>query len=399
MLNLKVEELHGNAALTALRTEWQELYRAAEAVPFLSWEWLATWQEQLGAGREPLLLCVRDGQRLIGLLPLTVEERRLTNWFGKFRRIAFMGEAFAGTDYLDVLALPAQREAICRAAFEYLFNHVQFELLELEGMAADSPNLPLLEQMLAQRFGQRARFTLRRTTQYTCPQVELNSDWETLLANTRRGDNFKQKLRRMRQRHAFEYRVVTALAEVEAAFERYYQLHEKRWQQHGGSDATGHPRLREFQAAAVERLAETGLVRFEEIWLDGVCCASNYALDDGQNFYFYSAGYDQTHRNLSPGLVLTGLSIENAIQRGLKRFDFLRGDEGYKFDWSNAARETLTITLARRTVAATLHLARQQAWERVRDVIKTALPAPVAATLRNWLRLARRQQSFAPDNV
>ncbi len=399
MLNLKVEELHGSAALLALRNEWQALYREAEAAPFLSWEWLATWHEQLGAGREPLLLCVRDGQRLVGLLALTVEVRRLTPWFGKLRRVAFMGEAFAGTDYLDVLALPAQREAICRAAFEHLFKHVAFELLELEGMAADSPNLPVLEQMLAQHFGNRARFALRRATQYTCPQVALDSTWEALLASTRRGDNFKQKLRRMRQRHAFEYRVVTEPAAVAAAFERYYQLHENRWQQHGGSDATGHPRLREFQAAAVQRLAATGLVRFEEIWLDGVCCASNYALDDGQNFYFYSAGYDQTQRNLSPGLVLTGLSIESAIQRGLKRFDFLRGDEAYKFDWSNAARETLTLTLARRTVAATLHLAQQQAWERLRDVVKASLPAPVAAALRNWLRLARRQQNFDPSNI
>ncbi len=391
MPELKVEVVRGNEALVNLRAEWQALYRQSEVSPFLAWEWMSAWQEWLGRGRTPLLLCARVGQQLVGLLPLTLEERRVGSGLGKVRRLAFLGEAFAGADYLDVLALPAWRAEVTAAVFTHLFQHLSFDLLELEGLAADSATLAYLSRP-SNRVD---KFSYRQRPLYTCPQIELDADWPTLLEQSRRGGNFKQKQRRIRQRYGYEHRVVTQPDEVVAAFERYYNLHETRWLAHGGSDATGHARLREFQLAAVRRLAEAGLVRFEELWSDGACRASNYGLDDGHNFYFYSAGYDLTWRNLSPGLVLTGLTIESAIRRGLKRFDFLRGDESYKFDWATSMRETVVVKLARPNLAALLLQTREQAWNKLRVTAKSALPAPLAGVLRNWMRASRRQQKLA----
>lgn len=391
MAELSIEEIRGGAALASLRAEWQTLFRQADAAPFMTWEWLSAWQEWLGGGRTPLLLCARAGRRLVGLLPLTLEERRGGSGLGKMRSVAFLGEAFAGADYLDLLSLPALRAEVTAAIFTHLFQHVSFDLLELEGLVAGSMTLT----HLSQHYSRAAKFSYRHAPHYTCPQIELNADWPTLLAQSRRGTNFKQKLRRIGQRYGYEHRVITAPAEVATAFERYYKLHETRWLAHGGSDATGHARLRGFQLAAVRRLAEAGLVRFEELWSDGACRASNYALDDGRNYYFYSAGYDLTWRAHSPGLVLLGLSIESAIARGLKHFDFLRGDEDYKFDWATSARATVAVKIARRNLAALLLQTRERAWAGLRATAKTALPAPVAKTLRNWLRASRRQQSLA----
>jgi CelD/BcsL family acetyltransferase involved in cellulose biosynthesis len=324
-------------------------------------------------------------------LPLTLEERGVGSGLGKVRRVAFLGETFAGADYLDLLSLPALRAEVTAAIFTHLFQHVSFDLLELEGLVAGSPTLAFL----AQHYSRAAKFSYRQAPHYTCPQIALNTDWPTLLGQSRRGNNFKQKLRRIGQRYGYEHRVISEPAEVEAAFERYYKLHETRWLAHGGSDATGHARLRGFQLAAVRRLAEAGLVRFEELWSDGACRASNYGLDDGRNFYFYSAGYDLTWRHLSPGLVLMGLSIESAIGRGLKHFDFLRGDEDYKFDWATSARETVSVKIARRNLGALLLQTRERVEATLRATAKSALPAPVANILRNWVRASRRQQSLA----
>ena len=149
----------------------------------------------------------------------------------------------------------------------------------------------------------------------------------------------------------------------------------------------------------MSRLAEAGFLRFEELWLEGQCVASIYGLDDGQQFCYYNSGYDQAWKQASPGMVLLGLSIEAACERGVKRYDFLRGDESYKFDWANATRATVQVTIARRNAASTVLLAQEQLWQRCRDFVKNALPAPLAATLRNRVRVARRQQSFAPSNI
>ena len=46
----------------------------------------------------------------------------------------------------------------------------------------------------------------------------------------------------------------------------------------------------------------------------------------------YNSGYDpQAYADLSPGIVLTSYTIQDAIGRGVQVFDFLQGDEAYKY--------------------------------------------------------------------
>ena len=59
--------------------------------------------------------------------------------------------------------------------------------------------------------------------------------------------------------------------------------------------------------------------------------------------YFYNAGMDPAARDLSPGIVGTAAYLRDRIDRGDRRFDFLRGDEAYKYGWG--ARDTRLVRL------------------------------------------------------
>jgi len=48
---------------------------------------------------------------------------------------------------------------------------------------------------------------------------------------------------------------------------------------------------------------------------------------------FYNAGTNPDAYDLSPGVVLIALFMRRAIEMGKRRFDFLRGDEPYKYHW------------------------------------------------------------------
>ena len=61
--------------------------------------------------------------------------------------------------------------------------------------------------------------------------------------------------------------------------------------------------------------------------------AAGVWFDDGETLYFYNAGVDPDARDLSPGVLLVARSIEMALEAGRSRFDFLRGDESYKYGW------------------------------------------------------------------
>lgn len=386
MSQLTIEEMRGVEKIEDLRAEWQELFKASGATPFLSWEWISAWQLWLNPGRIPFLLCARIGGKLTGLLPLSVEERPLRALPVKARRLSFLGEGFGGADYLDLLVAPDCAQDVATAIFDHLARRVSFDILELDGLSANSPS----PSLLSQRFGPQTDFRYRSTPRFVCPQVELNGDWAATLKQCRRADNFKRRLRQLRTRDGFEYRVVTHPDEAEAAFERFLKLHEPHWLNRGGSEATGHESLRSFHRDVVRRLAEAGLLRFNELWIGGGCRASIYGLDDGHRYCYYNSGYDPAWKHVSPGLVLLGLSIEDAVKRGLKRYDFLRGTEDYKFDWANATSETVSVLVTRRNLAATLFLARQQTRTSVRTAVEALLPERAADLMRSWHRSRRR---------
>lgn len=72
--------------------------------------------------------------------------------------------------------------------------------------------------------------------------------------------------------------------------------------------------------------------RLETLYGDGprpAAAAIGYL--DRTGFYLYNSAYDPEFRNASPGVVLLSELIRSAIEADLKVFDFLKGDETYKF--------------------------------------------------------------------
>jgi len=47
--------------------------------------------------------------------------------------------------------------------------------------------------------------------------------------------------------------------------------------------------------------------------------------------YLYNSAYDPEYSYLSVGILSKALYIKDSIQRGKKRFDFLKGSEHYKY--------------------------------------------------------------------
>lgn len=68
---------------------------------------------------------------------------------------------------------------------------------------------------------------------------------------------------------------------------------------------------------------------------------------DTSGYYLYNSAYDPELAEGSPGVVLLGTMIEQAVEEGMPRFDFLKGDETYKFRLG-ARQRPLTDVIATR---------------------------------------------------
>jgi CelD/BcsL family acetyltransferase involved in cellulose biosynthesis len=75
---------------------------------------------------------------------------------------------------------------------------------------------------------------------------------------------------------------------------------------------------------------------------DGVPVAASFGWADDEVYYLYNSAYDRRVSG-SPGMVLLAKLIERAIVTGLSVFDFLKGEEPYKFRLGAVRRPLYTL--------------------------------------------------------
>ena len=119
---------------------------------------------------------------------------------------------------------------------------------------------------------------------------------------------------------------------VETSLDSLFRLHAMRWRrrwQPGAFPAN----LRRFHLEWVSRAQSKGWLELSVLIADNEPIGALYAMSLNGSTYYYQAGMDPSKNSMSPGTLLVATAIRRAIERGDRRFDFLRGDEAYKRRW------------------------------------------------------------------
>ncbi|MDJ0924603.1 MAG: GNAT family N-acetyltransferase [Acidimicrobiia bacterium] len=84
-----------------------------------------------------------------------------------------------------------------------------------------------------------------------------------------------------------------------------------------------------------------------DVLLDGsgLPAAAVFCFEDEHTTYLYNSAFEPELRHLSPGNVMLSLLIEKAIAEGRRTFDFLKGDERYKFRLGAKPRRLFEVTV------------------------------------------------------
>ncbi|MFU8830592.1 MAG: GNAT family N-acetyltransferase [Wenzhouxiangella sp.] len=322
------------AALTELRSEWRQLHAATSADLFLSWNWLVPWWRHLAGDRELFVMLARDDDGLLrGLLALSMETARVG--FRRIRRLRFLGDDQVGSDYLDALIEPGWNRAVNRAfAAALLARRSDWDLLELRDMDEHSTTAHELLDALGDGFDMRSDAGL------LCPVQNFDPDQPpaAFMRQTRRFENYTRRRKWLERQPGFRIEICRDEHSMQPALDNFFRLHRLRWLADDGSCGIAGGRVEAFHRDAMPGLMATGQLRLYTLWVDGSAVASVYALIHGQTFYYYQAGMDPAWRSHSVGLVLIGETFADAIRCGLTRYDFLRGEEAYKFDWVSGSR-------------------------------------------------------------
>ncbi len=319
------------SGFTALADEWNDLLkRSVSDTIFLTWEWQSTWWTHLGEG-DLFLIAVRDDDgRLIGLAPLYRAESE-----GGEQRLMVVG-CVEISDYLDIIAARSHEETVYSALLDFL-GHVDgpdWDVAILCNIPGDSPTRRLLQSMAEER-GYEARVIV----QDVCPIISLPTTWDEYLASLdkKQRHEVRRKIRKAKREAQVHWYIVSPdYHDLEAEVEAFIDLHQKS---SADKDDFMSEQMKGFFRAVCRILAQRGWLQLSFLEINGEKAASILAFDYRDEILIYNSGYDpQRYAHLSPGIVLLAYCIEHAIQLGRARFDFLRGDETYKFRFG--AQET-----------------------------------------------------------
>ena len=261
----------------------------------------------------------------------------------------FFGASYHA-DYATVLAAPARLNPVCEAVVTWLAAQDQsrWDVVDLRRLRAGDPAVDALAKAL-EWAAPAACWSVTREQEDVCPIVTLvpGTDYEGYLA-TLGGKERHEIRRKVRRAEAAGEVTLERSANPIDDLDAFVELHQKRWGAEGLFPPTdGGAASRRFFAGLFEDCAPSGLVDLSFLTVGGRRIAAGVTFDAGDAVYYYNAGVDPEARELSPGVVLCGRYLEAAIALGRGRFDFLRGNEGYKYEWG-AVDEPIERILVRR---------------------------------------------------
>lgn len=373
---LETDVVRDEAGFVALRGAWDTLLEDSRASVFSSWQWLHPWM-RLPGERWPFLLCARERTRgLVGLLPLCLQTRRAYGL--RYRRLGLMGDERVGSDHLGaLLRRDLEREALTSLAEGLLLHQEEWDVLELLDVDADTPGLHALLEHL-----RRAGLGVSVEERCECPfePFEPGLTFERFLARTQRAENYLRRRRWLERQPGYRLERTESGEEVQRALSTFFRLHARRW---GGQSQLNTPEVEAFHREAAAALAERGGLRLYTLWVGETAVASVYALRHGGTFSYYNAGYEPEWRNKSVGLVLVGATFEDAVNEGAREYDFLRGTEPYKSEWTTKVRRTLGVRVWRRGSPGAWVTHAETLEREARQRLKSLLPEQALATLRH----------------
>lgn len=354
---MKITVVSTPAELNALRPQWRELHsRSPAASVFNSWEWQTAWWKWYGDGRPLHVLVASDNNAVAGILPCFVDTIRIFRLFEVrvLRNLGTGGDT--SPDDLDALISPEHTDEVVKAFAEALAHtRNTWDMLELTDMAPDSALRSAVAKTLSQ-------YSRKEGISARISYVPLPATWDAYLESLHRDRRYtiRKTRRKVLEQERARLFVWQDAAELDTAIERLIELHNKRWQERDESHSFSTPEYIGFHQEVMHACQANGWLRLYCLEIGGQIIAMYYCYRFHNRVYYFQGGFDPELSRLRPGLVLMGFAIQNAIEEGNDVFDMLRGEYDYKKQWAKSRRETLYLTIYRKTVGALMYRLRRE---------------------------------------
>lgn len=324
--------------------DWNDLLACCSAshVPFLRYEYLNAWWKTLGGGEwtngELFIVVVsHENGDLVGIAPLFFTTNRDNQ-----PALMLLG-SIEISDYLDFIVRTAELPEFADALFEFLASDQApaWQVLDLYNLPDSSPTLPAI-QAAAEKRG----WIFSQQQLQSCPYIPLPGDWEIYLSqiDKKQRHEVRRKMRRAEEHDPpVRWYIVDDATHLEAEIEAFLKL----MAQDPEKERFLTPIMRSQFHTSMQAAFQAGWLQLAFLEVDGQKAASYLNFDYAGHIWVYNSGLDFSFRELSPGWVLLGNLLQWANENKRLSFDFMRGDEEYKYRFGGITRYVVRVQVKR----------------------------------------------------
>jgi CelD/BcsL family acetyltransferase involved in cellulose biosynthesis len=330
--------------LSSLETDWNRLSEAAELPNvFMTFGWFRAWHQRLAQEdprRRPNILVLRQGQEVMGISPFVL---RTCSRFGfVVRKIEFVGNQADYHDFVLGGDAPGQIEAVARFLAQ---TSDEWDLVELTDLREAGGQIPRIESALA-----RANLFHRILPEgLRCPYLPVDAPSSVIVSRLSRSarrmmdglHTLRKKQHRLERLSAegLRVRILENPLDEPGLLEKLIAL-ERQKSVHG-----------ELSQPFIAKYPQVFQSLFDTLGPRGWFCIALMELGErpvgwhlvfrcGKKLWDFLTAYDHSFSRLSPGTMLVSALIDYGFSHGYDEFDFLRGAESYKMQWTTSLHQT-----------------------------------------------------------
>jgi len=328
----RLEVIRDHSTFVALEPEWNEaVQRAHIPHPFLRHEWIRTWWDAFGAGRELHIVVVRDEVGIAGIAPLMRENALVYGL--PIRRLALLANDH--TPRADFI-IARNHDDTCRAIWNSLHDDIdEWDVLQLTQLLNTSRTIATFTQ-----FAAADRLPIGTWKSSESPYLELAGNWDSYWASlpAKFRSNLRNRLTRAKQVGEPGLEIIIDTAGIQSALDDVWRLEASGWKDREGTSIGSAPAVQKFYTMLAERGADNGWLRLLFLTTGGKRIAVSYSAVHDDRLFLLKTGHDREFHTCSPFKLLTYFAAQDGYARGLREIDFLGDAEPWKQEWTAAAR-------------------------------------------------------------
>jgi CelD/BcsL family acetyltransferase involved in cellulose biosynthesis len=357
--------------LLTISESWEELLASYPlATTFSTPAWLGAWWRTFGSTQELLVAGCFANSQLVALAPFSITPVRVGKTI-PLRQLRLMGDGSNDSDNLDLPVRPGFEDQFAASLLEFLESERKsWDFAELNTFPPQSPGANALRQLLAQKKW------VAIEKHRPASAIPLPATWAEYVGQLSSEDqkNLVRYARRLEKRYSVQVYRCNAESQLPKCLNALFALHQARWGASGERGSFSVQERTNFYFELSSSLLAQGRLDLWVLELDGGIAAAQFGFRYGRQFFQLQEGNDPKRASDRVGFILRGHVLKQLIADGVRTYDFLGGELGYKARWGAQRRDYSDIQFARPFTLGSVYIQMLRAAAQSKHWLRGKLP-------------------------